>query len=81
MSCDDGWRQIPPTGSIPGYNVFTRPVEKSEPDDRDYRIIRLENGLEAILVHDPSADKAAACLTIAVGSLYDPVRYLLSQEI
>lgn len=67
------WRHVPSSGDIPAHDVFTREIEKSDPDDRQYRIVRLENGIQAILVHDPAADKAAACLTIAVGSLYDPV--------
>jgi hypothetical protein len=54
--------------------VFAKPLEKSPNDDRQYRIIRLANNLEALLVHDPDADKAAASLDVAVGSLSDPVR-------
>jgi len=55
------------------YRVFTKPLVKSEQDDRDYRVIQLENGLQATLVHDAKADKAAASLDVAVGHLHDPV--------
>ncbi|TCD63541.1 Insulinase (Peptidase M16) [Steccherinum ochraceum] len=58
-----------PTGS---YRYYTKPIHKSPQDDRDYRLIRLENGLEAMLVHDAKADKAAASLDVAVGHLHDP---------
>jgi hypothetical protein len=60
-------------GGIPSYNAFNRPIEKSQQDTREYRIIRLDNGLHATLIHDAQADKAAASLDIAVGHLYDPV--------
>lgn len=59
--------------SAPPYYVYTKPIRKSEQDDRQYRVVKLENGLEAMLVHDGKADKAAASLDIAVGHLYDPV--------
>lgn len=69
----EGWIQVPSNGSIPPYAAFIKPIQKSPQDDRDYRIIRLENGLSATIVHDPTADKAAASLDVAVGHLYDPV--------
>ena len=57
----------------PPYWVFTKPIQKSQQDDREYRLIRLDNGLQAMLVHDAKADKAAASLDVAVGHLHDPV--------
>ncbi|WP_404376659.1 insulinase family protein [Vreelandella aquamarina] len=41
-------------------------------DDRDYRVLTLENGLQALLVSDPDADKAAASMNVRVGSAQDP---------
>ena len=41
-------------------------------DTRDYRILTLENGLTALLVSDPEADKAAASMNVSVGSAQDP---------
>ncbi|KAH8099586.1 Metalloenzyme, LuxS/M16 peptidase-like protein [Cristinia sonorae] len=61
--------QPAPSGT---YRYFSKPIEKSPQDDRDYRLIRLENGLEAMLIHDAKADKAAASLDVAVGHLHDP---------
>ncbi|KAF9651581.1 LuxS/MPP-like metallohydrolase [Thelephora ganbajun] len=55
-----------------GYKVFVGSIEKPDLDERSYRILELKNGLRAVLVHDPLADKSAACLRVAVGSLYDP---------
>ena len=66
------WRRVS-AASIPPFYVFDRPIQKSEQDDREYRIIKLENGLHATLVHDAKADSAAASLDVAVGHLSDPV--------
>ena len=40
-------------------------------DDRSYRVIRLPNQLEALLVHDPDTDKASASVNVNVGSFSD----------
>ncbi|CDO73578.1 hypothetical protein BN946_scf185014.g48 [Trametes cinnabarina] len=64
------WNRVT-TGPTP-YDVYDKPIEKSPQDDREYRVIRLENGLQAMVVHDAKADKAAASLDVAVGHLYDP---------
>ena len=53
--------------------VYTKEIHKSPNDDRVYRLIQLENGLQALLIHDPTADKAAACLDVGTGFLMDPV--------
>ncbi|RDA90676.1 hypothetical protein CP533_4663 [Ophiocordyceps camponoti-saundersi (nom. inval.)] len=46
-------------------------LEKPSLDDRDYRVVRLENELEALLVHDPETDKASAALDVNVGNFSD----------
>ncbi|KIJ69177.1 hypothetical protein HYDPIDRAFT_105764 [Hydnomerulius pinastri MD-312] len=66
------WRAVPRNDLTPPYTVFTKPIEKSQVDERDYRVIRLENGLTAMLVHDPNVENAAASLDVAVGHLSDP---------
>lgn len=57
------------------YSVYTKPIKRGELDEREYRYIRLENGLQALLVSDPDVDMAAASLDVAVGHLADPVRH------
>ena len=47
-------------------------VERSPADTRDYRAVRLDNGLLALAVCDPSTDFAAAALDVNVGSANDP---------
>jgi insulysin len=54
------------------YQYDAKPIVKSQSDKRDYRLIALDNGLQALLVHDVESDKAAASLNVSVGHLYDP---------
>jgi hypothetical protein len=70
------WTLVPAQDSRPAYHVFSKPIDKSPQDDRQYRLVQLENGLNAILVSDPKGDKAAASLDVAVGHLDDPVRVI-----
>ncbi|EGY14598.1 insulin-degrading enzyme [Verticillium dahliae VdLs.17] len=49
----------------------TDQLETPSLDDRDYRVIRLPNELEALLVHDPDTDKASAALDCNVGNFSD----------
>ncbi|KAJ5223283.1 Peptidase M16 core [Penicillium chermesinum] len=50
---------------------ITEDLEKPELDDRSYRVIRLPNKLEALLVHDPDTDKASAAVNVNVGNFSD----------
>ena len=61
-----------------GHKVFAGAIDKPDLDGRSYRILELKNGLKSVLVHDPLADKSAACLRVAVGSLHDPVHIFIS---
>ena len=42
---------------------------------RTYRLVRLDNGLEAFLIHDPATQKSAASMSVAVGSLQNPAEH------
>lgn len=72
VASEDSWQE---RGE--GCKVFVGHIEKPDLDERDYRILELKNGLKVVLVHDPLADKSAACLRVAIGSLCDPVRVFL----
>jgi len=74
------WNFVEGPGRVP-YRAYIKPLVKSAQDERAYQLIQLENGLQATLVHDAKADKAAASLDVAVGHLYDPVGTLLSTPI
>lgn len=52
--------------------LVTNAVDKPKIDDRNYRVIKLENELEVLLVQDVKADKASAALDVNVGSYSDP---------
>ena len=58
-------------GTTPALGVETE-IERSPADTRSYRAVTLDNGLEALVVSDPSADKAAAALDLNAGSADDP---------
>lgn len=53
--------------------TFDLPLEQSPLDDRKYKLIRLENGLEALLIQDDKTDKSTAAMDVKVGHLMDPV--------
>ncbi|MFT4621738.1 MAG: insulysin [Myxococcota bacterium] len=41
-------------------------------DDREYRLVQLDNGLRALLISDDDTDMAAAALDVHVGQFSDP---------
>lgn len=54
--------------------IYTKALEKSDNDDRHYRLIKLvSNDLEVLLVHDKDTDKSSAALDVHVGHISDPV--------
>lgn len=63
---------------VPSRDTVTAPVERVTDhletpslDDRGYRVVRLQNQLEVLLVHDPETDKASAALDCNVGNFSD----------
>ena len=60
------WRPAPAAdGGMAG-------ILRSPADARQYRYVRLDNGLQVVLVSDPQADRSAAALSVAVGSFDNP---------
>jgi insulysin len=51
------------------------PFELPTVDEYQYRLIKLDNGIQALLIHDPEADKAAAACDVRVGSMSDPIEF------
>lgn len=47
-------------------------IEKSPIDERNYLTFKLENQLKVLVISDQEADKAAAALSVSVGSGSDP---------
>lgn len=76
---------MPPAANVPDGTEATMPVRNKQPsvervtdkletpslDDRSYRVIRLSNQLEVLLVHDAETDKASAAMDVNVGSFSD----------
>ena len=58
-------------------------VEKSPEDKRLYRGLVLQNGLRALLVSDPTTDRAAAALDVRIGmhQAFDPLTFIYGQRI
>lgn len=54
------------------YSALPEQPESSPQDHRQYRIIKLENGLTTLLVHIPDAQQAAASMAINAGHFQDP---------
>lgn len=50
-------------------------IVKSPMDSREYLSIVLDNQLEVMLVSDPSIEKSAAAVSVAVGSLQEPKEF------
>ncbi|RIA99019.1 Metalloenzyme, LuxS/M16 peptidase-like protein [Glomus cerebriforme] len=69
------FKNLPPNFTISSdgsHAVLSVPIEKSDNDERSYRLIRLNNELEALLIHDDKTDKSSAALDVHVGHLCDP---------
>ena len=49
----------------------TDDLERPALDDRSYRVIKLRNQLEVLLIHDAETDKASGALDANVGSFCD----------
>jgi insulysin len=52
--------------------TVTDQLETPSLDDRQYRVIKLENELEVLLVQDADTDKASAAMDVNVGNFSDP---------
>ncbi len=63
---------LPPVAAADKQTVVLETPVKGETDTRAYRYIKLTNGLRVLLISDPHADKAAAALNVAAGSVDDP---------
>eukprot|EP00178_Gracilaria_changii_P016018 TRINITY_DN4511_c0_g1_i1.p1 TRINITY_DN4511_c0_g1~~TRINITY_DN4511_c0_g1_i1.p1 ORF type:complete len:985 (-),score=132.98 TRINITY_DN4511_c0_g1_i1:2428-5382(-) len=60
------------SSSTLGDYVVHPPLEVSPYDQLEYRAITLTNDLDVLIASDPSSDKAAASLDVAVGYFSDP---------
>lgn len=60
-----------PLNSRSGVQRLAERLEKPLVDDRTYRVVKLPNDLEALLIHDPETDKAAAAMDVNVGAFAD----------
>lgn len=54
------------------YRKFELDFIKPDLDDRSYRFIQLPNDLKALIIQDPTTDRAAAALDVNIGAFEDP---------
>lgn len=54
------------------YMEYQGDLQKSESDSRRYRLLKLTNGLVAMVINDTTVSKACATMAVNVGSLADP---------
>ncbi|TIB35721.1 hypothetical protein E3P86_02628 [Wallemia ichthyophaga] len=54
------------------YQEFTKALEKSSNDKRNYRLIKLHNQLECLLINDSETDKSSVAIDVKAGHLLDP---------
>ncbi|KAK4699534.1 insulysin, partial [Phenoliferia sp. Uapishka_3] len=70
-SLGSGWKELAGTDGV-SFARFDKAIERSLNDRREYRLVTLVNGLQALLISDPKLDKAAVSLSVGVGHLSDP---------
>lgn len=54
-------------------SVASSIVQKRPIDDREYKALKLNNGMSVLLISDPSSSRSAAALDVHVGSFSDPI--------
>lgn len=60
-------------GAPPAPIVEAAPTLNKPPlDDREYRFVKLDNGLKALLISDADTETAGASVTVGVGQFQDP---------
>ncbi|KAG7356829.1 insulin-degrading protein [Nitzschia inconspicua] len=59
-------------GTIATMDWSTIEVMKPPLDDRDYKLMLLDNGLRVVLCSDPSSNEAGAAMDVHVGACSDP---------
>lgn len=64
-SISQGWAET-------GWQPVSEAIRKSQQDPRDYRAIRLDNGMLVLLVSDKAAVKSLSAVAVPVGSLQNP---------
>lgn len=55
-----------------GFQHLDKQIHKSPTDHAEYQAIRLDNGLEALLISDKNANKSLFAVGLPIGSMEDP---------
>ncbi|MFT6985253.1 MAG: protease-3 [Psychromonas sp.] len=65
-----------PESTMKSFEVINTVIKQSPNDPRVYQMIRLNNGLDVLLVSDPDLENSAASLSVPVGSMHNPDQQL-----
>lgn len=63
---------FPPAPPLETWDAHDVTLELPSTDNRPHRYFVLPNGIEAVVVSDVNADKAAASISVEAGSMNDP---------
>lgn len=56
-----------------GFHYLDTQIRKSPADEAIYKAIRLDNGMEVLLISDPKANKSLFSVGLPIGSMEDPL--------
>lgn len=73
--CEAPARTAAPS-ALTAEQIAAAAIIKSPNDDRQYQALLLPNGLQVVLVSDPSLENSAASLAVGVGSAHNPPEQL-----
>ncbi|EJC99255.1 uncharacterized protein FOMMEDRAFT_170573 [Fomitiporia mediterranea MF3/22] len=76
----ENWEFVRAKDNNPSYHIYTAPVQTSNRDYRKYAVIRLNNGLEAVVINDIYLDTSAAWMDVAIGKFNDPLLGVVSKK-
>ncbi|CAE8667605.1 unnamed protein product, partial [Polarella glacialis] len=69
-SCSSSAASPPSAGALPAFDPLE--VQKPATDYRQYKTATLPNNLRVMVISDTKCDRAAAALSVKVGSIFDP---------
>ena len=76
LSEDYTKRSLPANNSHDSIDYFEytgKPIELRGTETRPYRLLRLSNNMEVMLIQDSDKNKASAAMSVGVGSAWNPV--------
>lgn len=74
MDDKDSWTSVPADEKHAGpFAKYSKSLDTDPYDHREYKVIKLPNGILAIVVQDATTAKMAAVVSVGAGSIHEPV--------